>query len=518
MAELFWNSGEREKIEGLDVLGIRQVDQDLERLWVSGITTISIRGRYLSMLPWLLQAFLQHELERGEDRATFESARLDAVLRRFEIVVFLSSFFGQRWGEDGETYGVLGSDLFSDLAKALEAEGVVDPEVGKGGASLGTYFRPCCSLGLLGDPPPGSPLPVGLTPRGDEVFRVREAAISRSPLREVILEGGSLSMEDLLEAGRHFSVNGIDSTPGEAEILRQGLLDPDERIDSRAYERFQQTIDWSLRQVNDLERASSDQLIRRAYDQMARSGGEDATDVELAWFEYELRRRVHFGLELLLKAFAETLDARIRSTPAGVWGEWRDDEAPLAEILEKRFTWKRLPATRPVASVVENLPFESLLDQSLPMAAARKLSARDRAAFALGLLLLCLKQSAAIRSLGLQGPSSALEKVAEISEQTKEESFETFVLRLLERCIIGEHVHNALRKMAAGGKCTLRFYPDGDRLCTTGTGVVAGRSGDRLGNVLGILADAGILDRWRRSSVRLNDRGRQLMAKRGLLA
>lgn len=518
MADLFWNSGEHEKIEGLDVLGIRQVDQDLERLWVSGITTISIRGRYLSMLPWLLQAFYQHELDRGEDRATFDSARLDAVLRRFEIVVFLSSHFGKHWGEDGETYGVLGSDLFSDLAKSLETEGVVETEVNKGGASLGTYFRPCCSLGLLGNPPPDSPLPAGITPWGEEVFRAREVAVSATRLRQVILEGGLLTLADLLEAGRHFSVNGIGSTPGEAEILRRALLDRDEQIDSQIYERFQQTIDWSLRQVNDLERASSDQLIRRAYDQMVRSRGEDATGVELAWFEYELRRRVHFGLELLLKAFAETLDARIRSTPAGVWGEWRDDEAPLAEILEKRFAWKRLPATRQVASVVADLPIESLLDQSLPMAAARKLPARDGAAFALGLLLLCLEQSVVIRSRGLQGPNSALEKVAEISEQTKEESFETFVLHLLERCIIGEHVHNALRKMAAGGKCTLRFYPDGDQLCTTGTGVVAGRSGDRLGNVLGILADAGLLDRLRRSSVRLNDRGRQLMAKRGLLA
>lgn len=66
-----------------------------------------------------------------------------------------------------------------------------------------------------------------------------------------------------------------------------------------------------------------------------------------------------------------------------------------------------------------------------------------------------------------------------------------------------------LRKMSQGQRCSLRFYPEGALLRPTGTPVAAGRSGDRLGNVLGMWADLGILDR-QPGGYALSERGRRL--------
>lgn len=81
--------------------------------------------------------------------------------------------------------------------------------------------------------------------------------------------------------------------------------------------------------------------------------------------------------------------------------------------------------------------------------------------------------------------------------------------RLLNEIVIEPHLSVTLRKMSQGQKCSLRFYPEGKLMRPTGTGVVAGYSGDRLGNVLGFWGDLGVLDR-QSGGYRLSKRGEQL--------
>src|SRR5262245_15267598 len=169
--EPFWNSGEREKIKGQDILGLRGVDQELERRWVAGITTISFRARYLSMLAWLCAEVFERSLAKGGSDAVFDNDEFERVLRRFEAVVFFSTHVGRTASERGATFGVLNSDLLQSEANHLQAGGgAMEVPSTKGGGVVGTYFMPARSLGLIDWPGPGSRLPLSIPPRGNAIW------------------------------------------------------------------------------------------------------------------------------------------------------------------------------------------------------------------------------------------------------------------------------------------------------------------------------------------------------------
>ena len=101
--DTFWNSGEGNQIRGLDILGVRNLDQGIEKEWVAGITTISNRARYFSLLPWLVGLYRESLGEDFNPDDYWEG--LSTLLARFEFVLIVCSRMGAEWGESGLTTG-----------------------------------------------------------------------------------------------------------------------------------------------------------------------------------------------------------------------------------------------------------------------------------------------------------------------------------------------------------------------------------------------------------------------------
>ena len=293
---------------GLDILGLRQLDQSIERQWVAGITTISFRARYLSLLPWAVAEHYAAELERGSGRAKHEEDGLTAVLRRLEFIVLAASLRDKQWGGTGDAIRVMGSDTFAEFVSQLGASDPVIMPAARGGASLGVYVMPCRSFGLLDT---GGDL-VRIPPRGQALHHARSKLLPDSPVTACILHGEALSLADLDAEARYFSVNTVGAFEEERSLLEEALIRPHAQSADivGTYDRFLATCRWIFK-VLDGQARSSSELILEAY-RAASSGA--STTVTLAWAEYELRRRGHFAIELLLSGLTERLQDLTQAT------------------------------------------------------------------------------------------------------------------------------------------------------------------------------------------------------------
>jgi hypothetical protein len=512
MPEIFWNAGRNDRVAGLDVLGLRGFDQDLERQWVAGITTISFRARYLSLLPWVCAEFFRRQLEAAPD-AAFDQERFDAVIRRLEALVFFSTLIGLANGETGRSTGVIGSDLFREEGQRLGKDETLEISTSKGGSVLGTYFMPCRSFGLIDWPPSGSPLPVSVPPRGKALWQARTNVMTGAKLTELLFEGGTVSRSNLVAEGRFFSVNNIQSIPEELKLLQAAFLTQTVDVNESVFKRLQQTIEWSLARVR-VAPLTASEMIRQTFAKLVKAPGVHWSNVEGAWCEYELYRRIHFACECLLFAMVKTMDGR--SLPiVAVTEEWLADTG-MPPAVSQSFGWKEWPAGRLNDVVVAP---NAYLDDALPVSMLRNSAPSAAAAFGVALLLVCVGQGAILRKAEmLSVKDSPFASLSDIVSRYQEAPFPDFLLELVTTEIASRHINNALRKMAAGGPCTLRFFWDGDVLCPTGTTVMPGFSGDRLSNVLGMLADIGYVDRPTSTAFGVSALGQKLLQERQVLA
>jgi len=497
MSTTFWNQGEKEVIRGLDILGYRQVDQDVEKEWVNGITTISYRARYLSLVPWVVAEYYErHGLGSSESIAQPDYDELLAFHRRLELVILACTRHTDR--KSGcYTSGLIGPDIYVDEMAALERGETITLDLTRGGASYGTYVTPCRSFGLLAyENLHGSWAPK-LTPRTSALRERRSAVAAGSRLAGIVLDGGSLHPRLIATEAKLFSTAAL--TNGECEperqILEDSLFRPEPTQDEGQYARFRQTVRLALTAIT-RGLSGSSQIIADAYTRACRCGADSIDDVLLAWATYELHRRVHFALELLLNSVTSVVIERDGATTDRVVAEWTTDDWPAeleVYIKSQGFDW-----SMPFAQFIEHVldepfmagPVDRSIGQYMPSPGAKAL-------FALALLCATWRQTRLLRDSGrtLRGSQAGTYRAFPIIDKVAGESLAEAIRTLTDHCVVEAHLGTTLRKMAYGLKCSLRFFPDGQVLRPTGMKVIAGYSGDRLGNVIGMLEDLGFVIR-----------------------
>lgn len=513
--ETFWNPGESNRSMGLDILGARRIDQNHELDWVAGTTTISIRARYLSMLPWILSQYYERELSAGDGIDTYDPEHFRKILIRFEFIILAASKLGAEWGESGETYGVLGSDLHVQPINILLSGKEVEVPEDKGGASFGTYAMPCRRFGILGASTSAEAnAPITIPNRGQDINGARNAILGNCILPEIIFEGGVVDRGIIIEEGRHFSVNGLEQESEEWHLLDEAFFNPYDETEAVAdsYNRFQSTVAWVLRSLQQSD-SSAEGIIQNNYIHSVTNEWKDLDDVQLSWAEYEAMRRVHFALELLLSSITDVLieldGARVERAVEYLFNITEF----LPSLLHKLF---KTDMISPDISLNEfaNLLIQETFFVDIPSdRLSRDLEPFSRSIYALGLLIACLRHQEHRDDQKAPFCRDELrEEVFQIINESRTVPLIEAMIQLFHQVVIQPHLDTTYRKMGQGLKCSLRFYPDGEVLRPTGMRVFPGSSLTRLSNVVGMLSDLSYCNRLPNGRYELNENGEELLA------
>ncbi len=503
--DIFWNTGQKDTTQGLDILGLRQIDQSIEKRWVAGITTISYRARYLSLLPWIIGEFYTMKLNPETKDGEFIYDQFRDVLRRLEFVILAATRLQQDETGAGTTIGILGADNFYEDMQVLLSDGCFQAELLKGGSSLGVYFMPCAGFGLLERSPFNDRIPVRTTSRGKEIFTAKPQQMAGSPVLEYILNGGTLNLQDLHACKNQFSLNALNTVEcqQEVQLLASAFLGSYRDPNNDTYQRFISTLLWIFRHSENPITPRT--LLLENYRKMIDASGTPQDSVELSFMAYELYRRYHFSFELLLKSFVETLQTFEKGSVGTIVSEWKN-HSEISPELKEIINLDEIDFNEPVETLVSHIPRSAFLAHNMDTSKAQHQSLHCQVLYALAILVACQKQISNKERLFELYPDDMIKLAFEILSSQKE-SIASLLSQVLERIVLVSHLSTTWRKISQGQKSSLRFHTEGTYYYPTGIGVQAGYSGDRLSNVMLMLSDLGYLHRDAAGKYSITEKG-----------
>tara|TARA_Y100000294_G_C8503545_1_gene315843 strand:- start:212 stop:1099 length:888 start_codon:yes stop_codon:yes gene_type:complete len=280
------------------------------------------------------------------------------------------------------------------------------------------------------------------------------------------------------------------------------------------YQNFTSTVKWVLSRLNENEGLSSADIILQNYNTFISECSNEPVDVENAWFEYELKRKIHFALELLLSALTDTLIDVQSSSLTQVLDSWADT-LELSELVQKA-----KPGSITFSNTVSNVANDISVDifnTSFSYAGIQNLSVSNRALYAFLIIAAAYNQLLELQENGKVElhEEEHLDHTFSLVKKNWKQSIRDFLGEIIKEVVVEPHLNTSWRKIGQGQKCSVRFYPDGDLLRPTGKRVNAWFSQDRLGNVIQMLSDLGLCSKNSNGKFLISEAGKVFLNKLG---
>ena len=387
-----WGDDLAEITTGQDILGIRGIDQAVELALVNGITTISQRARYFTILTWAVGDYLVAHTSKGFD--------WDSFLLHLQKVEFITLAASRLDSEINHTnaIGSLGTNRYRErLTNLINGESVTFPDY-SGSVMLGTYLAPCRAIGLLLDG--DETVPYRLSLRGKRIWEIRKDRLQSSQVTATIFSGNKISRSLVEQAIPDFSLGSLAHSLDEAKHLYHAFMTPwepanqlDRNQINKAYDSFKETVSWANEMLAS-EPATAPGLIIRNYSECSQKGF--GSQIASSWAEIEYRRRCHFALELLLDALTGSLTEIGETSTKEVVSEWFSSFQPSQQFSE---IWPEATNTRQMTAfeTIKSVPQQLFMGEYIPTYDLSQLSNSNKAFASVALLAASANQTRVLR-------------------------------------------------------------------------------------------------------------------------